>query len=246
MIVEPSPISRFSIRHVGGVALALTIAVSVSNGCSQTPESRQIGFARQVKSECKPRDDDEFFFPTRTFSTSDDDGSSRQYDYSSYLATAGEPSLSCGGTLDQAYRLVWVQALRPGPSIIRVSRSGQTFALVAYGLEDKENSSTPVVMRVNKTLTEAEWGMVTSAIEQTNFWFMPTWHIRTSHDSAVLDSSTWLFESREASSYHVILRTSFEGKGPFVSACRLFFKLAGLVVPDELQSYGSFLLRGPS
>jgi hypothetical protein len=234
--MKPLQARCFSICRMGWLATAMTGGLGVSSGCSQSPEGRQIGFSHSITQECKSRDHSESFFSAKSFATSADDGVSWRDDYSSILAIADEPSLSCGDTFDHAYRLVWVQALRSGSVIIRVSRSHQTFGLVVIRSQEAGPGLRPIISRVSKALTEKQWQMITSAVERTDLWFMPTRHIRKLHEDVVLDASAWLFEGREGSSYHVILRSSSEEESPLVSAWRLFFMLAELTVPDELQS----------
>jgi hypothetical protein len=86
-----------------------------------------------------------------------------------------------------------------------------------------------ITKHVQKDLTDEQWLLLASAIEQADFWAKPTFRVRLAHEDYSTDAVTWNLEGRRGSGYHVLSRRPDEDKR-FMEACRVFFELAGIAI----------------
>jgi len=201
--------------------------------CWVSHDNAVTTFGVRVRSTCTSTLYGEYYFQDRMFSTSEDDGVADRGQYSRVLRDLHEPSLSCGPTPDEAYRVVWISPFEPDPVGIRVSRTGERFELVATALRGPdENYRLVTVKRTEKALTRTQWQTLTSALSEANVWLMPFQPLKRVF---VLDGADWLFEARSETKYHVVPRHSGDETGPFKTVLRLLFTLAGFPVPEELE-----------
>jgi hypothetical protein len=217
------------------IIVAVAVASCFLAGCRSQHDGGAANLARPVAMQCEPPSSETFFFPSGTFSTSEDDGSSKRYVLSSVLHTAKEPSLSCGPTPDEGYRLLRVDAFEHEVQAIRIDRLKDAYTISTRVLRSGATDPSFVLRTtVDKSLSREQWSTIASAIEQTNFWFMPPRQIKV-RDALVFDADTWILEGRLGSSYHVIERISLEEGQAFTAACRVFFTAAGTEVPTDCQ-----------
>ena len=184
-------------------------------GCSSDPLP-EPSRAHHVRSECPPPTDNTFyFFPEET------DGQRVEYS-SQFLAEIDAPSLSCGDTVDEGYRIT---RLAPGlPSaIIEVlrDRNGWTVRGVEFAHAVYRERGT-ITKQVRKELTDAEGSSLGTAFAEAGFWRTPP--LPPNIKDISYDGPWVTLEARRGSSHHVV----FPLASSFGSITSKFFDMAGL------------------
>jgi hypothetical protein len=182
-----------------------------------------------VRPGCPPVEASEYFFPAGVLepSRSDLDVFVRA-SYSKHLRVMGEPSLSCGPTAGgDTYRFVWLRTFHR-PIAVRVNHDSNGTRLVAVeltGLGGYDPGS--IAARVEKSLSETDWRLLTAALSNTSFWSMPT---RPAKPTLGADGSQWIMEGRRGGEYHIVDRWT-PREGLYRDAGLSFLKLAGISIP---------------
>jgi hypothetical protein len=153
--------------------------------------------------------------------------------FADYLTAMNEPSLSCGESQEETYRLLWLHAFEANPIVVRVSRVGQSSKLLVTAFATSQTTApTSLPRRAEKPVTEEKWRQLTSTVHDGDVWLMPT---QSTRKSMILDGGTWLLEIRTGSIYHAIWRADGEERGGFRDVCRLLLDLADVRIPEELS-----------
>lgn len=173
--------------------------------------------ARAPTAICPSNASNTYFFPSGAFRGRVDEFTRTWYSHQ--LSAMGEPSLSCGASVE-AYRFVWLRTFH-NPVAVRVSQSGEAYELQAIVL-DGAGGYDPgqVSQRVSRRLTAAEWARVRHALDEIGFWDLPT-----SNDVMGFDGAEWIIEGRDGR-YHVVER--WGGNERVQEAGLVFLELAGL------------------
>jgi hypothetical protein len=182
------------------------------------------------RSQCEDGSSDQFFFPEGWIRDRKKRPGSDQFVrdwYSRHLRTMSEPSLSCGEPPAEVYRFLWLRTwghpiavrltgVTPGaptpPTLSAVELDG------AGGYEPGK-----IARRIDRKLTDAEWGELTSGLKAIDFWGLPT-----DIGEAGLDGAQWVLEGRRGRQYHVVNRWSPK-TGPYRELALSLLKLAGLL-----------------
>ena len=145
------------------------------------------------------------YFPEGTFREKD-----RHWDsdaflrgwYSRHLNAMNETSLSCGPrTSDESYRFLWLRSFH-APIAVRIERTGEKYTLIGKILDGLGGYDPGrIERRIRKHLTAEQWRRAIIALDQLDFWKMPT----TQHDIVGTDGAEWIIEGRK-DAYHVVDR----------------------------------------
>jgi hypothetical protein len=170
-----------------GSLSTVLIGTILAAGCSaeRLPEPSRAA-------DCPSRESNSFYF------IPEEDGQPSGY-YSQFLGAIDPPSLSCGHSVDQGYRLNW---LAPGrlSTIIEVLHTGNGWTLHA-GQFAEATYRQPVVIRrqFRRKITAVEVRALIRAFDEAHFWgYQPA------RFSGLYDGPLIAIEARRASSYRVV------------------------------------------
>src|SRR5206468_3646108 len=107
-----------------GHSAVCAIALCVMTACRPVPDST-VNFAHRVEDDCRSRTGEELYFDG-VFPRNEPRTKVATAYYVQLLAAMNEPSLGCGGTFDEAYRILWSPALNPRSVMIRAARAGMS------------------------------------------------------------------------------------------------------------------------
>ncbi len=175
--------------------------------------------------DCSTPDGSQLFFPAGALFPPDPESEIdpflREW-FSSALVRLGEPSLSCGQSTDETYRLLMLPSWGP-PLAIRVTMAEPyTMTATTWDGRGHETAGTHLE-QATKSLTGSERRKVIDAIAESSFWSEPTLEL----DRAVYDGAEWIFEVRSGRRYHVVYRTSPES-GAFRKLSLAVMDVAGV------------------
>ncbi|MBU0813242.1 MAG: hypothetical protein KKH69_16815 [Gammaproteobacteria bacterium] len=172
-----------------------------------------------------------YYFPVdsfpRHYPASDDQ---RRRWYSTPLARAGEPSLSCGHSTDaQSYRLLWLNS-QGHPVAIRIRRTGDVVMLYAFQLSGWGTTDAgSLTGYTHKRLDNGDWQRLQTALKNAEFWRLPTsGNLYGSH------GGQWVIEGNDRGRYHLVDRWS-PTAGYYRTLGDLFFEFSGWVKPYPNQ-----------
>jgi hypothetical protein len=184
--------------HGSVISMAL---VALLLGCSRVDETEQVlGRAIHAIAVCPDRGSAEHFFPAGVLEprpiASDLELRRR---YSAFLATMGEPSLYCGATTEEGYRLTRLESAGV-PFMVRAIRIGTTYRVRAVKLE-APGWMPPgrIVTDVSREIRSLEWQRIEAAFSVEGFW-----NAATFDDTP--GGTDWILEGRRGSVYHVVKR----------------------------------------
>lgn len=204
-------------RHITQVA-TLLVAIGTLVSAQEVPTpSRAI----RANMKCAASSADDYFVPPERLVPSDTQRDARvRGDYSRYLRAMREPSLSCGETQGEVYRLLRL-APTGAPIAVRATRSSASAELSVIELETPTWKGPGRITKDTKArLTDGQWRNIMTSVEASQFWNLETYERRD-----LDDGSAWILEGRRGSAYHVVERTSPQG-GPFKDVCLALLRLA--------------------
>ena len=210
------------------LALGLT-ALPASCARDLLPEP---SVAERVRPDCPPRVSDQYYFPEFALHPSHETLDVMARSLNSALLSAIEaPSLSCGQSSTDAYRLIWLPTNRPYV-VIEIMRGDQSRKAewFAEGVEltrERGTSNWKVMNRSHRRVTDSEVDELRKSLNRAQFWTATAWE-----NSQVDDGSTWVFEGRHESGYRVVTRAN-PRQHSFIDAGLLFFKMAGLPIEER-------------
>jgi hypothetical protein len=197
---------------------------------SPPAKSNRNTIAREVRPTCRSHGDATFFFPVGTFPEVE---SELAAGFADYLTAMNEPSLSCGESKEETYRLLWLHAFEANPIVVRVSRVDKSSKLLVNAFATSQTTaSNSLPRRAEKPIAEENWRQLTSTVQNGDVWLLPT---QSTRKPMILDGDTWLLEIRVGSAYHAIWRAAGEERGGFRDVCRLLLDLAEVKVAEELS-----------
>src|SRR5262249_42526043 len=159
---------------------------------------------------------------------------------SNHLRVMGEPPISCGLTdATETYRFLWLRAFHR-PIAVRVSRGPNGIRLVAAELTGAGGYNPGgIAARTEKSLSGADWGLLSASLSKASFWNMPTHQAEATFGvdgsqwiMVRADGSQWIIEGRRGGEYHIVDRWT-PRDSPYREVGLKFLKLAGISVPER-------------
>lgn len=217
-------------RSIAAISTIWSIALTAACGRHGATTSRALpepNMGATVREYCAPEGDADRFFPPKTFKSWDDAyaDAPRIY-YGLFLTAMGEPSLWCGGGVDESYRLIRLE--RNGvPLSVRVERRGASMRLSWVKLEAPTWVLPPnsVMARGNRQISDVELELIRTAYAAADVWRLPI-----ADPAAETTSTDWLLEARVGSNYRGVVR--HPAPSPYRAAGLVLMELAGI---DEAE-----------
>jgi hypothetical protein len=114
---------------------------------------------------------------------------------------------------------------------IRLLRSDDQISVVRTS-----QSGTSVEHFAPSPLTNSQWQMFETSLKDLNLWLLPTLRLPgPGNNPVLLHANGWGLEGRSGGMYHVAVRSSGQLEPAFIRVSRMFFTLAGLDIPEELN-----------
>lgn len=178
--------------------------------------------------ECPRAGADNYYFVPGTFATASipDDAHSRRW-YSSHLAAADEPSLSCGEPA-RSYRFTWLRSFRH-PVIVRVSvpADGRDAQAEVEAVElDGAGGYEP-----GAALRRSRAPLAAAQLRALQASFDALGATPAMQDRHVLDGAEWILERRAARGHRAWSRTS-PRDGALHALGQDMLRLSGWTFPD--------------
>jgi hypothetical protein len=143
------------------------------------------------------------YFPEKTFAHDARMDQFVSHWYSGQLEALQEPSLfeKSKRTAETSYRFLWLRTFHH-PIAIRVDMQNDGTAILTTKVASGAGGYNPGKLVTNKTrpLTKSELSTITSRIETSNFWTIPSY----SRDQGGADGSEWVIEIAEHGKYHLV------------------------------------------
>jgi hypothetical protein len=174
------------------------------------------------RSHCKARHASSFFFPDGALHPTNPSLEKfvRTW-YSLALYEMREPSLSCGASVPEQYRLLLLPTWGP-PTAVRVTKVGKHPIFTAIALRGSGGYRLgEVALWRARRLSKQEGDELDATLIRADFWRTPT----HDYDRYGGDGAQWILEGRKGDRYHVVDRWSPED-GPFREACVRLLNLA--------------------
>jgi hypothetical protein len=181
-------------RAFGGCGVVGFLSVSA---CSTDPDSLPIA---RIDAPCELQAPDGYF--GAEFARGRQSRTSAGIFHQSLRALA-EPSLACGGERDEAYRFSETSPLQPVAMVVRVTRVGSTYELIALRPGPQEDGGYSV-QRIQRTLTRDEWDAIASIAARIDTSAGKPFPPPPPSHATWTDSSAWLFEFRLEGTYRLL------------------------------------------
>ena len=198
------------------VAFIFACAVSLA------PMGVSMARADELRADCPPVSESDFFFPVNTLdgARSDMDAFQREW-YSRHLAAMRQSSLSCGAPdTSETYRFLWLRSFHRSISV-RVALRPDGARIEFTELTGAGGYEPGRIRRhTERRLSRDEVDRFAKALNGADFWQLPT-----SIRDRGLDGAEWIIEGRRGGTYHVVDRFSPES-GAYRALGLLFLKLA--------------------
>jgi len=210
---------RASVTTIAIVLLALA-----ETGCNQ------FGLSRSVPSTCNRSPERQFF--DGMFGQAKD-GMGIDSHFSAILAASGEPSLSCGGNVNEAYRIA---VAHPDSTavIIRVE-SAENHNVVSLTRVDMK--SQRILHQSGQSIGAEAFKRLHDSVDTFDFWSRVPYPSPTAVDHSVilLHAGSWIFEGRVNGWYHAITRGPRPREPQFAGIARQMYALANLEPDAEFK-----------
>ena len=176
----------------------------ILSGCG-APESKIEGLARPVRATCDSSKSEAYYFAA-AFDRNDPSARATAASLTKLLSTLNEPSLSCGETSDEGYRLIFHRWSYPA-QVIRIARTGEeSVAIAARAETDAEGDVIRVLNRVETRLTQAQWENFRTTARNANLWYVPTLPLKFGPGTGTrLHDVGRIVEGRADGLYHVAI-----------------------------------------
>ena len=180
--------------------------------------------------ECPPSSRHDFYFPDGAISPNPVSDRFYQAEYSKYLRAYQAPSLSCGGSVEEAYRLVWIPSNRSA-GVIALSQHDNGWDLTAIEFVDplKLKPRSAVHARTNGRVTNDEAERFIASLQSGGFW------TTRPEASTAEGGEPWILEGRTKTGYHAVTRISLRD-APFRNLGLPFFAVARMSPPERTIS----------
>jgi hypothetical protein len=148
--------------------------------------------------------------------------------YCGHLLRAMNEKPLIDSSAEEVYRFVWLRSFR-NPVSVRIESSHGRAVINGIELVERGKSSGKIARRMQRELGAHEWGALTAALSDADFWHLPI-HDPDAEDG--LDGATWILEGRRHGAYHVVER--WEPAVPqFRRACELLLQTANFSNPER-------------
>lgn len=168
-----------------------------------TPVPPEPSSAMTAPAACPPTQDDaDYFFGSSEGAEHEPDTDSRRF-VASFLRSMGQQTLSCGAMTGEIYR---VTSLQHGgrPTVVVVTRSSGGTTLSWTQVEGPTwRQSARLVSQGTKTLDDASWTSLVSAVSASRFWSLPS---NESTATWAGPSTALSVEGHRNGVYHVVRR----------------------------------------
>jgi len=179
------------------------------------------------------------YFPPRTF------GDIEGRFYAAALQQMGEAPLAPTQSRErEVYRFLWAPSFH-ALAVVRLERDGDRITVSATRVQRGAGGNRwgKVEPRIQKTLTPAEWSLLSEQLSAARFWFMtpkePEKRDAAGHQIIGLDGDTWILEAADARRHHVVARWYHEEYPAFESACYCMLEWSGLrQALMDIEQYG--------
>jgi hypothetical protein len=223
-------VCRFKTSLYAWYFLSVTAFVLSSAACERLHPPMPT-LAKQVRPVCPPASDREYYFPDATISPIRAFDLFYQSEYSRYLSVSSAPSISCLGTVQEEYRLLWIPSNRPA-GMISVSRRGDGWVVASIEFVDpmKQNPRWVLQKRTDSHLTNDDVQPLIAALQTGGFWTT-----LSSEASSGEGGEPWIVEGRTKTGYHAVTRISLYD-ATFKALGFPFFTVARRPLPERTAS----------
>ena len=207
------------------LAFAVIALACMELGC----DVEELGLAKSVRSRCESTQETPYF---DAVFRQNEDGRAIASHLSSVLGAMGEPRLSCGDSVDVAYRFTVANTNSTAIAIrVESSDAGSFLSVARIELESRK-------IRIDRRpITVDELNEIRQSVNTFNFWNRPSYPSPNAIDQGVilLHAGSWIFEGRSDDWYHAITRGPTARERQFGLIAQRMYKLAGLEVPAEFN-----------
>ena len=186
--------------------------------------------ALRVRRECPPQSGVDFFYPPGAVYEKNLSRDEEQRAMASrFLRAAGVPSLSCGDSVVEGYRLLLMPSYDPA-IVLTLSLVNGRWRIDAAEFSDPRTGSTwKVTHRASRVIPDEEILQFLEAVERAKFWLRPAWKESTTQDAA-----TWMIEGRRRTGYRVVTMLDPVDYA-FQEVALRFFSFAHIPIPPSAR-----------